>query len=240
MIAIGILFANILAIYVSYKMKLDFNDFIILEAYSFLGAFLGAKILYLLVSFKEIQWNKMTDSVYLNEIMRGGFVFYGGLIGGLLFALTAGYIHKINAVQYIRDYIFLIPFAHAFGRWGCFFAGCCYGIPYEGPCAVTFPKDSYAIPGVKLFPVQIMEAILLFIISGIIIYLHLKRGWKYTVETYLVLYALVRFVLEYFRYDEERGFWGFLSISQWISIVLFIVGGVMGILRVKRDTNVIN
>lgn len=227
MIAAGVVIANIIAMYVLHRTKLDFNDFILLEAYCFLGAFIGAKLLYLIVSYKEIQWDKMLEPAYFNQIMLGGFVFYGGLIGGLLLIAVAGYVHKINASEYIKNFVFLIPFIHAFGRLGCFFAGCCYGIPYDGPFSVIFPKGSYAISGIKLFPVQIVEAVLLFIISGIILYLQLKYKWEYAIETYLVLYAIIRFGLEYLRYDSNRGFWGLLSTSQWISIFMILIAGLM-------------
>lgn len=71
--------------------------------------------------------------------------------------LLAGKIHKFNVKIYIRNFIFLIPFIHAFGRIGCFFAGCCFGIPYNGIGAVVFPENSYALPDVSLFPVQLVE-----------------------------------------------------------------------------------
>ena len=134
--------------------KLDFNDWMILEAYCILGGFLGAKLLYLLVSYKSIDWSRITDFQYFNALMLSGFVFYGGLIFGLIFVFLAGKIHKIPAGIYVRKFIFLIPFMHSFGRVGCFMAGCCYGIPYDGIGAVVFPEGSYAIPGIKLFPVQ--------------------------------------------------------------------------------------
>ena len=44
----------------------------------------------------------------------------------------SGKLHKIDSGVYVRNFIFLIPFIHAFGRVGCFLAGCCYGRPYEG------------------------------------------------------------------------------------------------------------
>ena len=45
--------------------------------------------------------------------------------------------------------------------------GCCYGRPYNGPLAVRFPAGSYAPHGVSLFPLQLLESILLFIAAAI-------------------------------------------------------------------------
>ena len=200
LIASGVVIGNIIAFFVLKHEKLDFNDWMILEAYCILGGFLGAKLL------------------YLNALMLSGFVFYGGLIFGLIFVFLAGKIHKIPAGIYVRKFIFLIPFMHSFGRVGCFMAGCCYGIPYDGIGAVVFPEGSYAIPGIKLFPVQLVESACLMIIAFAILYLQIKKQWYYTVETYLILYAILRFCLENLRYDAERGYYAGLSTSQWISI----------------------
>ncbi len=227
MIVIGVVLANLLALYVVRKFNQDINDFFLLEAYAFLGGFTGAKLLYIMVSPKQIEWNRITEFSYFNKIMQSGFVFYGGLILGLLFVIFAGKIHKLPTIAYMRNYIFLIPFIHGFGRLGCIFAGCCYGIPYDGIGAVVFPKVSLAPPGIPLFPVQIVEAICLMIISLTILMLQLRIGWKYTIETYFIAYGIIRFLLEYLRYDDERGSIYMFSTSQWISLLLIVVAFVM-------------
>ena len=64
--------------------------------------------------------------------MRGGFVFYGGLLGGLFGIYLGGKILKIPVWEYAQNTIPVIPLAHGFGRLGCLMAGCCYGVPYDG------------------------------------------------------------------------------------------------------------
>ena len=233
MIVIGIVLANLIALCVLKKLNQDTNDFIILEAYAFLGGFIGAKILYLVVSFKQIEWKRITEIEYFNQLMQSGFVFYGGLILAFVFVLGAGKLHKLPVTEFMRNFIFLVPFIHCFGRIGCFFAGCCYGIPYNGIGAVVFPEHSLAIPGVHLFPVQLVEAVLLMIISLTILLLQLKLGWKYTIETYLITYGIVRFVLELFRYDYRGSLYMF-STSQWISLLLIVAAILMLIYRSRR------
>ena len=224
LIALGVIIANIFSFLIAKYTQQDFNDFILLEAYCFLGAFLGSKLLYLIVSFKTIEWDKIFNFNYFNNLMLTGFVFYGGLILGLIFVLIGGKIHKINSIEYIKNFIFVIPFIHCFGRIGCFMAGCCYGIPYKGFGAVTFPDSSFALSKISLFPVQLLEAFCLILISLTILYLQMKMKFKYTVEFYFISYAILRFVLEKFRYDDARGFFLCFSTSQWISISLIIVG----------------
>ena len=84
MITLGVILANVFALYPLKKYKLIFDDFLILEAYTLLGAFIGAKLLYLIISYREIDWSRFLEPRYFNYIMSSGFVFYGGLIGGLL------------------------------------------------------------------------------------------------------------------------------------------------------------
>lgn len=222
MIIIGVAIANLIAIKLIKKYKLDHLDFIILESYTFLGAILGAKLLYFIVSFDEIDFSRIFEWSYLKLLLQGGFVFYGGLIGGIFTAFLAGKIHKINTITYMKTVICLIPIIHAFGRIGCFLAGCCYGKPYDGVFAVVFPEKSLAPPGIPLFPVQLFEAICLLLIGFTILILQLKFNFSKTVELYLILYGILRFILEYLRYDEARGHLLFFSTSQWISIILIL------------------
>lgn len=65
MIAMGVIIANLLAFWLLKRYKLDSNDFIILEAYTFLGAFIGAKLLFLLVSYSMIDWSRIFELTYL-------------------------------------------------------------------------------------------------------------------------------------------------------------------------------
>lgn len=221
MIILGLVFSNLIALKVLKKASLNINSFIILEAYSLLGGGIGAKMLYLIISYRQIDWSKLGDLYYFNNLLRGGFVFFGGLIGALVFLVLAGHLHNINYKAYLQKITFLIPFAHAFGRIGCFMAGCCYGIPYNGVGHVVFPSNSLAPSGIPLFPVQLLEASCLFIVSFIIWYLstHFKFN---SIIIYLLGYSILRFFIEFLRYDEKRGSLGIFSTSQWISLLLLL------------------
>lgn len=224
MIASGLILANMIGILYLRYLKYDFNDFIILEAYALMGAFWGAKVLYLIISYKQIHWNLIFIPDYFNSLMQGGFIFYGGMIAGISFIFLAGKIHKINASKYICHLVFLIPFIHAFGRIGCFLVGCCYGISYSGPGNVIYPSNRLAPAGVELFPVQLAEAICLIAISIFLFILILKQAARFALPAYLISYGIVRFILEFLRGDEARGKLLLFSTSQWISLALIIVG----------------
>ena len=221
-IVFGVVTANLIALHPLKRYRLDGNDFLITEAYVFLGAFLGAKLLYLAVHFSSIDWSQLTDFSYLNQVMQGGFVFYGGLAGGLALLLVPLKLHHIDIFLYIRHFIFLIPWIHAWGRIGCHLAGCCYGRPWQGAMAVIYPAASLAPSGVALFPVQLTEAVGLLIIAGGVFWLDIRKGYRHTVAIYLLFYSIWRFILEYFRDDAARGSFWIFSTSQWISIGLLI------------------
>ena len=119
-----------------------------------------------------------------------------------------------------------IALGHVVGRFGCFFAGCCFGKPTTLPWAVTFTNafaaQNVGTPiGVPLHPVQIYEAAIEAVILGFLL-LTERRGRRFEGRTfwlYMLLYAISRFILEFFRGDE-RGVVGMLSTSQFISVVL--------------------
>ena len=219
MIATGGIIANIIVVLlILFRDKKEIWDFVILEGYGLLGGIVGSKVLISLIS--------------------GGFVFYGGVILAVILVFIAGKVHKIDAWDYISNYTFAIPLAHAFGRIGCFLAGCCYGKPYHGPFAVVFPEDSLIAPaGIELFPVQIVESICLFVIAIVLFLLYWFRKCDYTLPTYFILYGIVRFILEFYRYDEYRGRFLWLYTSQWISIVMVIAGIVWIIIRANKNKN---
>jgi len=119
--------------------------------------------------------------------------------------------------------------AHAGGRIGCLMAGCCYGMEYTGPCAVV-------LDGVSRLPTQPMEAIFLVILSGILTAIFLKKTNRGTVTGwYMTLYAVWRFVIEFFR-DDFRGNVGTLSTSQFISLFIFALG-IFLLVRSRRAVN---
>lgn len=173
---------------------------------------------------------------YLDEpaaILRGsGFVFYGSF----LFTVPAmlWYFRRNNlGTRTMLDIMAVTTcIVHAFGRLGCFLAGCCYGLPSDGFWAVSF-TDPYchAQPkGTPLHPTQLYEAI--FIVGTLIFLLKLRERRRFhgqLFSLYLMIYAFGRFLLEYLRGDAERGFVAgdYLSHSQLIAMMLLIAGALL-------------
>lgn len=113
-----------------------------------------------------------------------------------------------------------------FGRFGCYLAGCCHGRPNSFGVCYGHDKVKKGFPnyysGVRLFPIQIVEAIGILTIVCISILALLKNpdhGIGLTV--FITLYGLLRFVLEFFRGDPERPYFLSFSEAQWTILFLF-------------------
>jgi phosphatidylglycerol:prolipoprotein diacylglycerol transferase len=200
-----------------------------------IGGLLGAKLYYVVVLGN---WDALFD--------RGGFVFWGGLIGGAL-AVLAVVIHKKYGVMRIMDVGGpAIAAAYAVGRTGCWAIGDDYGRPWNGFLAVAFPNGAppstagimardfgVAIPAgvapntvLSVYPTQLLEVLL-----GVIMFLILWRlrdhrhaeGWLFGL--YCVLAGLERFAVEFFRAKDDRLAMG-LTYAQLIAIA-FLIGGAL-------------
>lgn len=221
--AIGILTTCTGACLQAYRKNLSVPDLLVIAASSILGVLIGAKVLYNLVSFGVIGSMKMLATGKIMELTaNAGFVFYGGMIGGLIGTLTASRLFGISPRIYYTSAVPFIPIGHAIGRIGCFLAGCCYGKPSSLPIAVRFPHSMSGVsPEIAVIPIQLIEA---FGDLAIAIYLFAKYGNRADGDNSLLeygaLYAIMRFLLEFWRGDSIRGEFGPFSTSQWISILL--------------------
>lgn len=207
-----------------------------------LGAIFGAKLLYLLPLLPQLLADlpllRAAPADFMAKYLSGGFVFYGGLLGGLAGAWLFCKQRRTSFAALGRDLVPALPLFHAFGRVGCFLAGCCYGIPAPaGWLGVTFPASAVEAPsGVPLLPVQLYEAAGCFLLFLLLEHLA-SRGWPgdRLLAVYLALYSVFRFLLEFLRGDAARGFLGPLSTSQVISLVVLAVVLLAHPLHHRRD-----
>jgi len=183
---------------------------------------IGAKLLYILVSYELSDVFESIAEGEFSFLVEAGLVFYGGLIFGLAGSLIAAKITKVDLLGLERHIVPYIPLGHAMGRVGCLLGGCCYGMEYSGFGAVYYENSLAGLPSdVGYFPVQPLESVLdLCIMVLLLVYTKKERPKGNVLFAYLLMYAIMRFVTEFFRGDAYRGvYWG-ISTSQWISIAL--------------------
>jgi phosphatidylglycerol:prolipoprotein diacylglycerol transferase len=193
-----------------------------LGIYIIIAALVGAKLLLLFVDFKTYTSNPRA----LLDLLREGGVFYGGLI--LAVSVAIYYIRRVRLPLWTTTDVFApgIALGHVVGRFGCFFAGCCWGKPTTVPWGVTFhdlnATLNTGIPlDLKLHPTQLYEAGAEAIILAVLL-LSEMRGKKFAGRTfwlYMLLYAISRFIIEFYRGDP-RGTVLMFSTSQFISLLL--------------------
>ena len=136
-----------------------------------MASLLGARLLYVLIEYKYFIDNPLEAF----KIWKGGLVFYGGMIAAMAAGLI--YIRKHDMPLWrVGDIVApSLAIGQAIGRWGCFFAGCCYGVKTDVPWAITFTNPKSLAPlDIPLHPTQIYLSLNALVIFGILMWL-LKR-----------------------------------------------------------------
>jgi phosphatidylglycerol:prolipoprotein diacylglycerol transferase len=172
------------------------------------------------------------------KVWHGGLVLYGGLLAVLFVVIAGALIERIRILQLTDLFAVGGMLGLAIGRWGCFFAGDDYGKPTQLPWGVRFVHPDTLVPfelrGIPLHPTQIYLSINALLIFGVLVLLRRRRPPEGTLTAaLLMLYAVGRSFVEFFRGDPDRGFVGPLSTSQFISIFVFL-GGAALLAAVRR------
>lgn len=227
---IGVFTAYLLSLRQARREDFDTKIFSDMLFWSVVVGFVSARLLYIV-----IEWRWFLKDPFAVVFSRAGFVFFGGIIGAVIFLYAKGKKNKFNFPKVLDILSTYVPLGHAFGRLGCFFYGCCYGLPTASPIGIQFPPDSPAgLCGVPVIPTQLISAFFLVVIYCLLrIIKEFKRFDGQVFTWYLFLYGVFRFIIEFFRADP-RGFWGPFSTSQWIALI-FVVGGIISWIKLSRS-----
>ena len=230
MITVGILCAFLTLFYLTKKKGVDVRvtDFIFYNGIASIVVGFGFATLF------QSTYNYIKNPSAGFEL-GSGMTFIGGLIGGVACFLAIYFIFRKKYTARLYEVISLLPcsilIAHAFGRIGCFFAGCCYGKETDSFLGVQFPDLPHPV-----HPTQLYEAAFLFVLFAVSVYLILKKDFKHNLSLYLIAYGVFRFLIEYVRGDDRGELVGFVSPSQFWSIFM-VVAGVAIIFVMNRILN---
>lgn len=189
-------------------------------------------------------WHLYADGPIFDmfKIWNGGLGFFGALIGGVVGSIVCTYLQASNSKQKafftLLDLLsFGAPLAQAIGRFGNYFNQELYGLPTQLPWGIV-------INGEKYHPLFAYEAILNLCVFGLVNWL----GWKKKLHigkgqyacTYLALYGMIRFWLEFLRTDTAR--WaepfGVFSIAQWVALGITLTAIIIFWLRRHADRGI--
>ena len=227
MIAIGIVFA---VWYMASEGKKDvgltFDQANSLFLLIFVAAVIGGKFFL----FLEEPARYIADPSAL--FSGAGFVFYGSFLFAVPTMLL--FFRKNNLpMKAMLDVMAITTcIVHVSGRIGCFLAGCCYGKPTNSILGVTYSDMRCAASpkGVPLHPTQLYEAASILVVMIFLFLLKKRRHFEGQLfVSYLILYAVGRFVIEFWRGDDKRGylFGNTISHAQFIAVIILFVSGIL-------------
>lgn len=187
-----------------------------------LSGILGARLFYVLINFDYFRQHPAD----VFKVWQGGLVFYGGF----LVAASVGVWLARRRLQPLASLADIstpaLAIGQSIGRLGCFFAGCCYGKPTSSWVGIQFRDPSALAPlGIALHPTQIYESLGTLAIG-------LVLGWRLLNKKdpagmlfwlYVLLYGMLRFVLEIFRGDVRGEVMAGMYPSQWIALVAVVL-----------------
>jgi len=205
-----------------------------------IGGVLGAKIYYLLLHMGDVRANPW-DTIF----SRGGLVWYGGLIGGVLAYYYQVKSRKLPIATMFDGMAPSLCIAYAIGRLGCFLVGDDYGRYTTSSIGIAFPEGAPASTAgnlreigefvpldildstvIKVIPTQLFEIAMALMMFAIIWPLGKKRSLMtgQLFAAWMALYSVERFIIEFYRAKGDRLAFG-LSTSQYASIILMLMAG---------------
>lgn len=222
--------------------------------WALIGGLIGANAYYI------IQYKGLSHLYELIYFWSGGYVFFGGLIGGTIGVWLYLKLHKVPFLPSADIGIPYLALGHAFGRLGCFTNGCCWGDLCNAPWGMTFPNDStiyehhvrehllrlnseFPLP---IHPTQLYEVVGLLMIFFLLRMIYKDKQYNGQVLLwYFCLYGAWRFMDETFRGDSPHVHFG-MTASQLIALSACLISGFvlfilyLFIVRKKKSTSSIS
>jgi phosphatidylglycerol:prolipoprotein diacylglycerol transferase len=188
-----------------------------------IGGLRFARVFFILLNFEFYRSQPLASLFFgSGHFAIQGLSYHGGLFGAILGSLI--YVRRARLSWLILADI-MAPAAalgYGFGRIGCFLNGCCYGAPTTLPWGVGFPES-----GLELrHPTQIYAALGSWVIFGLLLWLRNRLPGKGQLAfSYLALYSVLRFGVEFFRrgYTAQTAWGSALTQAQLASIIMFII-----------------
>ncbi len=168
----------------------------------FITGFVGARLFHILYEDFDFYF-KHPGQIF--AIWQGGFVWYGGVLGGLLGAALWCKIQGEPFLKWANFFAPTIAIAYGLGRIACFLNGCCYGKICE------FPWGTFR------HPTQLYMVAYELILAGFLL-----KSKRNQFMIWLGFHGLGRFIIEFFRDDPRGPSLGILSISSILSAMMVV------------------
>lgn len=195
---------------------------------------LGARILFFI-----LEPHQLTAWYDIFIFWQGNFTELGSVIAIVLFGLVYLRYHKIPILPLLDFASNYAPLVQAFSRIGCFFAGCCFGMPTMLPWAVMYTDHASLAPlHVWIHPTQLYSSALFFILFFALYSTRsffTRPGQQFTL--YIMGTSAIRFIIDFWR--DDKVFYAAhhaITLYQWVALSLF-VSACCGFLFTLRSGN---
>ncbi len=226
-ISIAMLLGVLVAVYIVKKKNYSKDIPINIALYALPCAIVGARLYY-------CAFHGVSDFWQIFRVWEGGMAIYGGVIGGFLGILLCSKIHKYSLLECCDLAAPCLILGQAIGRFGCYFAGCCYGVETTDPMLMFFPL-SVQIDGVWHLATFFYESFIDLLGFVILFTLTHKINTIGVVTAgYFIIYGTARAILEAFRDPAECLMIGNLRVSLLLSVLLVALGGVLLFIILKK------
>lgn len=228
LLAIGMLLALFVAARLAARDGLPRERIYDLGLWTLIGGLVGSKIL-MIFTEENVQ-------IFSLDFLRSGGVYYGGFLGGFFALVFLVRWYKLPFWKVADAFAPGVALGQAIGRQGCFAAGCCWGKPTDSAFGVHFTEHAHEFTGVPVYghdgadlylhPSQLYESVTMFVVFSILVLIHRRKRFDGQVLiAYGIIYAIVRFTIEFVRDDPRGNLFGLtgltgLSTSQIISLIV--------------------
>lgn len=230
----GLLFGVYLAIKEAPRKKIRPDDVIDLILIAFPLGILGARFYYVI-----FQWSYYVEHpVEIFAIWEGGLAIYGGLLTTTVVLFVFSYHRMIKPLDFLDLVAPSVMIGQSIGRWGNFINQEAYGAKVSSlDYLPKWIQEQMFIEGSYRQPTFLYESLWNLLGFGLIVFLRRKPNFLREGEVtffYLIWYGLGRFVIEGMRTDSLM--LAGLRVSQWLSLILLVLGaGLLIVRRCSRD-----
>lgn len=212
----------------TYTQIMGTQSFLDILCASTVVGIVGARLLYVIGAWPHLtHW---TDAIAFWREGNTGFSGTGAIIAIICFLPFKLHRMRIPIVPFMDMLSIYAPLLQMFVRIGCFFAGCCYGLPTEKIWGIMYTDPQALAPlCTKLHPTQLYSAMSLFILFLLLYFVIQRYATKpgQLLASYLILVGIERFVVDFWRNDRElytHPVLALLSLQQWVGLLLIVAG----------------
>ena len=233
------IFVGFYCAYFLYKLfynKQEASKIIDFSPYIIIIGIIGARLYYCLVNFSYY----VKHPLEIFYIRQGGLSIHGVIIIGILALYTFSKKYKMSFLKLIDVFLCGTALGQSIGRWGNFFNSEAFGTPTNLPWKLYIPithRPPQYIDFKYFHPTFLYESIFDFLIFLILLicFKKLSKSPGVLACLYLIMYSIVRIIVEHFRIDSALNIDG-IPIAQLVSLIIIVVASVAIMILTRKKS----